>query len=152
MDDFEERLGELQQKLEIDEKRERLKVIEKEMAEPSFWSDREGAAKISKEFADRQKEIEEFEKLQELYRQRNFPELEKGIKDLELKTFLSGPYDQNDAVLAIHAGAGGTEAMDWTEMLLRMYQKYVESRGWKWSILEQSWSEEAGLKSVTFEV
>ncbi len=152
MDDFEERLGELRKELEIDGKRERLRTLEKEMSAPGFWSNKEKAAKVSKKFADIQKGIEGFEHLQELYRRRNFPELEKGIKDLELATFLSGPYDKNNAILSIHAGAGGTEAMDWTEMLMRMYQRFCESKGWKWSILEQSWGEEAGLKSVTLEV
>ncbi len=135
-------MGELRGKLKIDEKKERLKVIEKEMAEPSFWQNHEKATGISKEFAEIQKEIEEFEGV----------ESEKDLSALELKAFLSGPYDKSDAVLAVHAGAGGTEAMDWTEMLLRMYQRYVESRGWKWSLLEQSFGEEAGLKSVTLEI
>lgn len=142
MSDFEQRLEELRGKLKIGEKRKRLEDLEKQMAEPGFWSGREKAAKVSKSFADLQKEIEEFEKV----------ESEKDLETLELKTFLSGPYDKGSAVLSIHAGAGGTEAMDWAEMLLRMYQKYVESRGWKWSILEQSFGEEAGLKSVTLEV
>ena len=142
MESFEKRLGELRGKLKIDKKRERLKTIEKQMAEPSFWANHKSAAKTSKEFSDLQKETEEFESV----------ESEKDLEALELKAFLSGPYDKGDAVLSIHAGAGGTEAMDWTEMLLRMYQKYVESRGWKWSILEQSWGEEAGLKSVALEI
>jgi len=142
MESFEKRLEELRGKLKIDEKKERLKVIEKEMAEPEFWKDHQKAAKTSKEFSDLQKETEEFEGVAS----------EKDMQALELKAFLSGPYDKGDAVLSIHAGAGGTEAMDWTEMLLRMYQKYVESRGWKWSLLDQSWGEEAGLKSVTLEV
>lgn len=142
MNDFEKRISELQRKLKIDEKRERSKAIEKEMVESSFWVDHEEAARVSKEFANIQKEIEEFEGVAS----------EKNLQALELKAFLSGPYDRSDAILAIHSGAGGTEAMDWTEMLLRMYHKYAESRGWKWSILEQSFGEEAGLKSVTLEV
>ena len=142
MEDFEKRLSELRGKLKIDEKKERLQALEQEMAESGFWANHEEAARVSKEFADLQKEIEEFEGVGS----------EKDLEALELKTFLSGPYDKSEAVLSIHAGAGGTEAMDWTEMLLRMYQKYVESRGWKWSLLEQSFGEEAGLKSVTLEI
>ncbi len=142
MESFEKRLEELRGKLKIDEKRERLQTLEQEMAEPSFWQDHEKAAKLSKEFSDLQKEIEEFEGVVS----------EKNLKTMELKAFLSGPYDRSDAVLSIHAGAGGTEAMDWTEMLLRMYHKYAESRGWKWSLLDQSWGEEAGIKSVTSQV
>jgi peptide chain release factor 2 len=140
--DFAERLEELREKLKIEEKRKRLGDLEKQMAAPEFWADHEKAAKLSKEFSDLQKEVAEFDNVQSA----------KGLEALELKTFLSGPYDQSDAVLSIHAGAGGTEAMDWTAMLQRMYQKYVESRGWKWSILDQSWGEEAGLKSVTLEI
>ena len=142
MESFEKRLEELRGKLKIDEKKERLKVIEKEMADPSFWADHQKAAKVSKKFSDLQKEIEEFEGVKS----------EQDLEGIELKTFLSGPYDKSDAVLSIHAGAGGTEAMDWTEMLMRMYQRYAESRGWKWSILDQSFGEEAGLKSATLEV
>ena len=142
MNDFEQRLEEIQGKLKIDEKRERLQAIEKEMAGPSFWVDHQQAAKTSKEFSDIQKETEEFEGV----------ESEKDLSALELKAFLSGPYDRGDAILAVHSGAGGTEAMDWAEMLLRMYQMYVESRGWKWSLLEQSFGEEAGIKSATLEI
>ena len=142
MEDFETRLAELREKLKIDEKRKRRTELEGQMAAPEFWSEREKAAKLSQEFSDLQKEIEEFERVKS----------EKDLEALELKTFLSGHYDKNSAVLAIHAGAGGTEAMDWTAMLQRMYQKYVETRGWKWSILEQSWGEEAGLKSITLEI
>jgi len=142
MENFERRLAELRQKLKIDEKKARLLELGARMSKPDFWSNRERATKLSKEFADLQKEIEEFESVKS----------EKDLKALELKTFLSGPYDKNGAILSIHAGAGGVEAMDWAEMLLRMYQRYVESRGWKWSVLEQSWGEEAGLKSVTLQI
>jgi len=135
-------LEEIRGKLKIDEKQERVKAFEQQMAEPSFWADHQEAAKTSKEFSDLQKEIEEFEKV----------ESEKDLEALGLKTFLSGPYDKGSAVLSIHSGAGGTEAMDWAEMLMRMYQRYAESRGWRWSILDQSWGEEAGLKSVTLEI
>lgn len=152
MDNFERRILELQQKLLLDEKRRKTGEMAAQMAAPSFWSEREKAAKISQEFANLQEEILEFESLQKLYAERNFPRLEESLKSLEARTFLSGPYDKNEAVLSLHAGAGGVEAMDWTEMLLRMYQKFVESRGWKWSVLDQSWGEEAGLKSATLQV
>jgi len=142
MNDFEQRLEEIQRKLKIDEKKERLKAIEKKMAGPSFWVDHQKAAKVSKSFSDIQKEIEEFEGV----------ESEKDLEALELKAFLSGPYDRGGAILAVHSGAGGVEAMDWAAMLLRMYQKYVESRGWKWSLIEQSFGEEAGIKSATLEI
>jgi peptide chain release factor 2 len=82
-------------------------------------------------------------------------EMEKAAAELDRMEFhllLSGRYDQNDAILAVHAGAGGTEAQDWTEMLLRMYLRWAESRGFKTEILDSLAGEEAGLKTATVEV
>ena len=71
------------------------------------------------------------------------------VRAMELQEMLSGPNDTKDAILAINAGAGGTEAQDWAEMLLRMYARYCEKKGWKVQILEQTQGEEAGIKSAT---
>ncbi len=79
-------------------------------------------------------------------------ELSKAIEQLELKAYLSGEYDASDAFLSIHAGQGGTEAMDWTSMLARMYERYAENQGWSINKLEESSGEEAGLKSVTYKI
>jgi peptide chain release factor 2 len=78
--------------------------------------------------------------------------LKKKYKDLELKTYLSGNHDKNDAILSVHAGQGGTEAMDWTAMLLRMYLRYAERKGWKTNILNEIQGEEAGIKTATVEI
>lgn len=152
MEDFSPRLSQLAKKLKVEEKRQRLGELEKQMAQPGFWSNQGQAAKIAKEFADIQEEIQEFDHLKDLYQQGDYSQLNREIGSLELKTFFSGPYDSYSAILSLHAGQGGVEAMDWTEMLLRMYHKYAESRGFRFTILEQSFGEEAGIKSATVEV
>lgn len=78
--------------------------------------------------------------------------LRKLLDRLELKTFLSGPYDRNGILFSIHAGQGGTEAMDWASMLQRMYTRYFERQGWKYTVLSVSSGEEAGIKAVEFQV
>lgn len=77
---------------------------------------------------------------------------EKEVRDFELEVFLSGLYDRNEAIVSIHAGEGGTEAMDWAAMLFRMYTRFLEKKGWPHEILDQTWGEEAGIKSVTLAV
>jgi len=78
--------------------------------------------------------------------------LKSEIRRLEFAIYLSGPYDKGNAILALHAGQGGTEAMDWTEMLYRMYSRYIERKGWKAEEMEYTPGDEAGIKSVTVEV
>lgn len=75
---------------------------------------------------------------------------EKSLEDVRLTTLLNGKYDSFNAILTLHAGAGGTEAQDWTEMLFRMYQMYAEKQGWKISIYDILDGDEAGIKSITF--
>lgn len=79
-------------------------------------------------------------------------DLETEVRELELETLLSGPYDSHDAILTLHSGAGGTEAMDWVEMLYRMYTRWAERRGFRTETLDILPGEEAGLKSVSFAV
>lgn len=80
------------------------------------------------------------------------PKLESDLRKLELARMLSGPHDQHNAIFSINAGAGGTEAQDWAEMLLRMYLRYCERKGWRTEITDYQPGEEAGVKGVTFTV
>ena len=133
---------ELKNLLKIDVKWAEISKIQAEMNNPSFWSDSEKSRKISQEMANLQKEIDEFEKA-------NTPD---ELHQLEIKAILSDKYDYNNAILSIHAGAGGTEAQDWAEMLLRMFERFSDRRGFHYKILEISSGEEAGIKSATLKV
>jgi peptide chain release factor 2 len=105
-----------------------------------------------KELSDLQKEVEEIELLQMWVDDGNFDEAKKLLDKLEMLLFFSSPYDKNDAILSIHSGQGGTEAMDWAEMLFRMYTRYCERKGWTYEILDQTPGEEAGIKSITLSI
>ncbi len=116
-----------------------------------FWKDEEHARKVMREIAALKEEIEEVETA-ELAVETDAKEAAELISKLELKTFLSAPHDHCDAILSIHAGQGGIEAQDWVAMLARMYQRFAENRGWKVGVLEQRAGEEAGYKTITFEI
>ena len=133
---------ELYNLLKISEKKSQIEKIQKEINNPLFWKDQQKAKEKIDQLQHLQKIIEEFE-------QAKTPEQ---IKALNLKSLLNGPYDQGSALLSIHAGAGGTEAQDWAEILLRMYERFSKNRGWQYQILEISPGEEAGIKSVTLQI
>ncbi len=82
--------------------------------------------------------------------QEELSRLEKSLSETELQTLLSGPHDRNDSIVTIHPGAGGTESQDWAEMLLRMYLRWAEKRGYRTEVTDYQAGEEAGIKSVTF--
>jgi len=132
---------------------------------PDFWNDSENAGKIQQEISELKEEIEslkiikkDLEDLKVLQDEKLRKELEKKIEKLEFKTFLSGKYDKNSAILEIFSGAGGQDSQDWATMLLRMYEKYCAKKGFKTIILHQQFGEgggpegRIGTKSVTMEI
>ena len=138
------------------------------MSAPGFWDDPEKAQDVGRKRARVEKRIqagesidtksEELDVLLELQREgesvdddieKLVAQLEQEVNTIELAMKLSGEHDDHDAILAIHPGAGGTESQDWAEMLLRMYLRYAERKGWSTEMLEYQAGEEAGLKSVT---
>lgn len=139
-------------KLDLDQKRKGIRLLESESMKPDFWQDHQTAGKKMKELSDLQKEIEEAEYLAELVKEGELREAAKLLEKMENLLYLSGEYDGNPAILSIHAGQGGTEAMDWTEMLFRMYTRYFERKGWSYETIEEVFGEEAGIKSVTMVV
>jgi peptide chain release factor 2 len=138
-----------------------------ESQKPDFWQDSQSAQKTMQQIAKLENRVKPWQELAkeageivELGTDDSLAAELKGqlkaasTKFDELKADLkfSGPYDDHDAILSIHAGAGGTDAQDWTQMLLRMYLRYCEKNGWKTTTVDESAGEEAGLKSVTVEV
>jgi len=140
------------EKLNLDGKRKDIRELEAVSTHPGFWNEPQVAAKKMKKIAQLQKEVEEGEML-ELYISENAADdLEREVGKLEFALFLSGPYDRNDAILSLHSGQGGTEAMDWTQMLYRMYSRYIERKGWESDEVDYTAGDEAGIKSITLSV
>jgi peptide chain release factor 2 len=151
-EDLKTRAAHVLTKLNLDGKRKIIREIEAESTHPDFWKDPQAGAKKMKHMAAVQKELEEGEMLELLLSDGNAVELEKMVGKLEFALYLSGPYDANDAIVAIHSGQGGTEAMDWTSMLYRMYTRYIERKGWEYEEIDFTPGDEAGIKSVTITV
>jgi len=152
MDELKQRVTDILHKLNIPQTKLKIEDLGKEASDPAFWQDQVRATAKMKELAALQKEVEEGEFLEMLVAEGNETELRKLVEKMEIKVFLSGTYDRSDAILAIHAGQGGTEAMDWSSMLFRMYSRFIESKGWTWEEIEYTPGDEAGIKSVTITV
>ena len=152
MEDIKKRTAELIAKLNIPEKQKHIREIETESIKPGFWDDNERASKKMMELANLQKIIDDAQKVEELINSGNLAELESLLIKLENLAFLSGPHDSLSAILGIHAGQGGVEAMDWVQMLLRMYTRFIEKKGWKYEEVDKTPGDEAGIKSVTVNV
>lgn len=156
--------------LDIDARKQEIEALEMVVSAPDFWSDQERARKESQKLSDLKDDVEGWEairkdtqNLKELIEmaenekdesalsevEKAMDELEARYKQLEFGMLFSGPYDTKSAVMSIHAGAGGTDAQDWAEMLLRMYMRYAEKKGWKVRLVDESRGTEAGIKSAT---
>lgn len=162
-----DRLQKLKAAVNLPEKRKKIEVLEFESGKTDLWSDPENARKVTQELSDLKKEISEIDELGQNLEimdqltvdekslselEKEVPQAEKKLQKLEMMSFLSGEYDVKNCILSIHAGQGGTEAMDWANMLYRMYSRYCERKDWPTQVLEYSSGEEAGVKSVTFKI
>jgi peptide chain release factor 2 len=155
---------------------QRQAELESRMTGETFWNNQEAAQKVINETNDIRgkldplarfgKQLEDVQVLLELAQAepeamqlqleveitRDTAKLLAELDTFELRTFLNGPHDKNNCIFTINAGAGGTEAQDWAEMLSRMYGRWFDSRGWKWEVTDALEGDSAGLKSVTFRV
>ncbi len=143
------------------------------MEAPDFWDDTETSQKKMKELKSYKDDVEVYRQLESGYEdietliemgyeendESILPEIEeelerlkKNYEELRIKTLLSGEYDKNDAILSLHAGAGGTESCDWAAMLFRMYSRWAADKGYQLEVLDSLDGDEAGIKSITFQI
>ena len=163
------RIDELIARLDIDTKAQRIEQLQRQASASDFWNDPEAAQKVMQEIASLQAEVDRWQSLsQRLNDALDLAQLDDRslldeltvevealsqiVERMALQTLLSGPYDHENAILAIHAGAGGTDSQDWAQMLERMYIRWAEQNGYKIEVIERSEGEEAGIKSVMFSV
>lgn len=171
MEDLQRKLSELKDRFQKvakqfdrDKLRQQIRELEAQMNHPDFWNNQKEARRVSQSLSEKQKLLGALEELEARIQnalevasepemaqdlQQEVKELEEFLDNLELKLFLSGPHDESEAILSVHSGAGGVEAMDWAAMLARMYQRYFERMDWKYEITDESFGEEAGYKSIS---
>lgn len=152
--------------LKIEEKSKRLSELETETVDPKLWENQDRAKRLLQEkkglekeikgLADLKQAIEDTSSLLEMAADSDLAEIDKDVAalqktadEVEVAALMSGEYDANNAILAINAGAGGTDAQDWAQILMRMYSRWCESKGFNLDIPELSYGEGAGVKSVT---
>ncbi|NLG48182.1 PCRF domain-containing protein, partial [Gordonia sp. (in: high G+C Gram-positive bacteria)] len=162
--------------LDVEELRRRIDELEHQAADPELWNDQEHAQQVTSQLSHAQGELRRVEELRSrlddlpvLYELAEDEEgddraaaladadserasLRVDIEAMEVRTLLSGEYDQRDALVNIRAGAGGVDAADWAEMLMRMYIRWADKHGYGVEVYDTSYAEEAGIKSATFAI
>lgn len=167
---MEKPIEELGSALNIEGAREEIAKLEQQTLDPDFYSDMKASQRVLQKIKENNVKIDRFTALKSDWEdlstlvelaiaeddenelaeiQSGFEALSEKMENMKLETLLSGPYDKNNAIITLHAGAGGTEAQDWCQMLLRMYQMWAERREYKVTTLDYLDGDEAGLKSVT---
>ncbi len=165
LDDLKKRFSKVRAVFDFNQIQSDLDLIEKEMNKPDFWQDQKMAKKKSQQASELrsiiedwtllEKDLDDAEEMLKLMPDevgKMINDLEKRFAPMETSVLFDGKYDDHSAIISIHAGAGGTDAMDWAEMLLRMYLRFAEKKNWSTTIHEESRGDEAGIKSVSFEI
>lgn len=171
--ELDEKLAQLKDILRLSDKQTLIADLEKQTADPAFWQDAKKAGAISKQLSDLQSELQTWQDLSQQTKdllemaqmdeadtdvnlrediQKQYKALYKRVTDLEFLSLFDGMHDTKPAIISFHAGAGGTEAQDWANMLLRMILRYAEQKEWKTTILDETCGSEAGIKSATVRV
>lgn len=170
IEDFSLRLSELEKAIDTESLKNKLADKEELMNNPNFWNDQNLSSKVLKEIknikdtleilAKNKEKVEELELYFDMHKsgeeelgeeiENLINEIEKELSNFEVRTLLSKEYDDCDAIIDMHPGAGGTESQDWCEMLYRMYQRYAERNGFEIEVLDYQDGDEAGIKSVSF--
>ena len=166
-------LQEVKAALDLAGKKNRIAELEKTMEEPSFWEDADKATRTMQELKNLKATVETCEGLETQYDDiqtliemayeendeslveeigKSLEEFQNKLEEIRISTLLSGEYDKDNAILTIHAGAGGTESCDWAGMLYRMYTRWAEKKGFAVEVLDYLDGEEAGVKSVTIQI
>ena len=170
---LEEKLNTLKNAIKVEEKKQKVEELEKETFKDGFWDNMKESSKILTDLKGLKADVSKYEKAEEEYNEaktylelaqeendndsfkeakRLTTKLTNDLEKLEVSILLSDPYDKNNAIVTIHPGAGGTESQDWALMLYRMYTRWANKAGYKVEELDYLEGDEAGLKSVTFEV
>jgi len=173
IEELRERLLELWRLLDIDRQIERLHEAKLETGKPDFWNDREKAVAVGRQVEELERETSKWQELktkitdleqltaeaekegdvsmnEEIEAQ--YEELKEQLAGFEFLVLFSGKYDQNNAIISVHAGTGGVDAQDWAEILERMFLRFAEKRGWQSEIIDYSPGNEAGIKSVSIQI
>lgn len=170
IEDFNLRIKELEKAIDIDLLKEKLNEKEEMMNDPNFWNNQNNSSKVLKDVKNIKgtletstmikEKVEELELYFDMHKSGEeelgeeiellISEIEKKLSDFEVRILLSKEYDDCDAIIDMHPGAGGTESQDWCEMLYRMYQHYAERNGFEIEVLDYQDGDEAGIKSVSF--
>ncbi|MCQ2081553.1 MAG: peptide chain release factor 2 [Lachnospiraceae bacterium] len=168
---FKEPLAEVRGSLGIEDKKSKIEELQMEMEAPGFWDNPDVSNKKMKELKDLQSMVQSIDALDTQYEDietlimmaeddesmadevvSEFEDFKQKLDDIRINTLLSGEYDKDNAILKLNAGAGGTESCDWASMLYRMYSKWAESKGFSLEVLDFLDGDEAGIKSITFQV
>jgi len=173
LNSFREPLEDLSGSLALEAKKERIDQLELSMEEPGFWDQVEKSQQVMKEVKGLKDVVEEYEDLKTKFDDietliemasedededlaaeavDTMKDFEKEYERLRISTLLTGEYDKNNAILTLHAGAGGTESCDWVSMLYRMYTRWATKKGYKTEVLDYLDGDEAGIKSVTVKI